>query len=198
MSSKMRRAGRRVARSPSEPATAAQVGENVMARSCKACGLTFNPYHGALYCSAECRNGARAPAVYRFICPDGRSYVGAVKDCRRRAERGIRRSNTRLLAAFKKHPPETFAYEVLEQLRPGCSERELREAEQRHIDRLRSWSPRAGFNIVPAVQDGDGPSHRIGKQFRQALIAKGHEIQRKHTAEWRDRTATVRATASAQ
>lgn len=162
-----------------------------MARSCKACGLTFDPYHGALYCSDECRKGAKDPAVYRFICPDGRSYIGSVKDCRRRGELGIRRSNTRLLAAFKKHPPEKFIYEVLERLPRGCSEQELREAEQRHIDRLRSWSPRAGFNIVPAVQSGDGPSHRVGKKFRQAVIAKVHEIQRKHAAEWRNRAAAL-------
>jgi hypothetical protein len=162
-----------------------------MARPCKACGLTFDPYHGALYCSDECRGSARAPAVYRFVCPDGRSYVGSVKDCRNRADNGLRRSNSRLLDAFEHYPPESFAYEALEQLRPGCSERDLREAEQRHIDRLRSWDSACGFNIVPAVQDGDGPSHRVGKQFRQALIAKVHEIQRKHTAAWRAHAAAL-------
>jgi hypothetical protein len=28
----------------------------------------------------------RAPAVYRFISPDGRSYVGSVNDHRKRAD----------------------------------------------------------------------------------------------------------------
>jgi hypothetical protein len=40
---------------------------------------------------------------------------------------------------------------VLEKLLPGCSERELREAEQRHIDRLRSRTPELGFNMHPAI-----------------------------------------------
>ena len=156
--------------------------------SCKACGRIFGPYHGAIYCSPECRNSAKAPAVYRFICPDGRSYVGAVKDCRKRGEKGIQRSNGRLLTAFKKHPLKTFIYEVLERLPRGCSEQELREAEQRHIDRLRSWDSACGFNILPAIEDGDGPSHRTGKQFRQAVIAKVHETQRKQAVEWQNRT----------
>ena len=65
-----------------------------------------------VYCSDDCRFGAPAPAVYRFVCPDGRSYVGSVKDYRNRAKKGLRRSNSRLIAAFEKYPPE-FVYEVL-------------------------------------------------------------------------------------
>jgi hypothetical protein len=59
----------------------------------------------------------------------------------------------------------------LERLPPGCSRRTLREAEQRHIDRLRSWAPDLGFNIVPAVYEGDGPSQRTGRQFKAAVMA---------------------------
>lgn len=120
-------------------------------RHCKACGDGFVSHHGRMYCSDVCLFGARAPAVYRFVCPDGRSYVGAVSDCRKRADNGIARSNTRLVVAFEQHPPETWTYEVLEHLPPRCSKRELHEAEQRHIDRLRSWDPAAGFNIAPAI-----------------------------------------------
>jgi hypothetical protein len=90
-----------------------------------------------------------SPAVYRFICPDGRSYVGAVGDCRKRG--GIQRSNVRLLAAFELHPPKTWTYEVLERLTPGCSTEALREAEQHHIDRLRSRLPEFGFIMAPAT-----------------------------------------------
>lgn len=58
----------------------------------------------------------KAPVVYRFICPDpdGRSYVGSVSDGRKRPDIGIARSNSRLEEAFVRHPPETWAYEVLE------------------------------------------------------------------------------------
>lgn len=101
-----------------------------------------------------------ASIVYRFLSLDSRSYVGSVQDGRKRADEGIGRSNQRLEAAFTQYPPETWVYEVLEHLPPGCSEQTLREAEQRHIDRLRSWLPEFGFNIAPAVWDEDGPMQR--------------------------------------
>jgi hypothetical protein len=160
---------------------------------CNACGQLFESYRGKKYCSPECRGSARAPAVYRFISPDGRSYVGSVKDCRKRGDEGIRRTNSRLLAAFEKYPPETFIYEVLERLPRRCPKWELRAAEQRHIDRLRSWAPEAGFNVDPAVWEGDGPAHRAARQFRAEVIAGVHERASRRTAEWRrDREAATK------
>jgi hypothetical protein len=129
-----------------------------------------------------------APAVYRFVSPDGRSYVGSVSDYRNRAANGIYRSNERLEAAFEQYPPESFVFEILERLSPGCSERELRKAEQRHINRLRSWKPESGFNMYPAIWQGDGPSQRAGRQFSAAKIAVVHE-------EWRQRKAAARGKA---
>jgi hypothetical protein len=96
-----------------------------------------------------------APAVYRFICPDGRSYIGSAGDYHQRSNSRIQRKNPRLLAAYEQHPPETWTFEILERLTPGCSKQELQEAEQRQIDRWRSWAPECGFNILPA--DGKGP-----------------------------------------
>jgi hypothetical protein len=93
----------------------------------------------------------KAPAVYRFVCPDGRSYVGAATDIRKRDVHGIARTNPWLKMAFERYPPDTFTYEILERLPPGCAIGQLREAEQRHIERLRSWAPEPGFNIYPAV-----------------------------------------------
>jgi hypothetical protein len=151
---------------------------------CNACGQLFESHRGKKYCSPECRSSARAPAVYRFTSPDGRSYVGSVKDCRKRGDRGIQRTNARLLAAFEKYPPETFIYEVLEHLPRRCPESELRAAEQRHIDRLQTWAPEAGFNISPAIWKGDGPSQRAARQFRAAIIAGVHERARRNAA-WR-------------
>ena len=56
-------------------------------KSCGICGKSFVPRHrGISFCSDQCRK-ARAPAVYRFICPDGRYYVGAVMDARKRGDK---------------------------------------------------------------------------------------------------------------
>jgi hypothetical protein len=128
---------------------------------CKICGRPFR--RGRQSCDRrECWPN-RFPAVYRFVCPDGRSYVGAVGNCSGRGD-SIQRSNARLLAAFELHPPETWTFEVLEQLPPGCSMQTRREAEQRHIERLRSWLPEFGFNMLPAAWSWDGPAQHAGRQ----------------------------------
>ena len=116
-------------------------------RICKVCGHLFaSPNKMRTICSPDCRR-SRAPAVYRFVCPDGRSYVGAVSDISERTKYGVDRSNARLRAAFERYPSGRWTFEVLEQLRPGCSKQELHTAEQHHIERLRSWLPDNGFNI---------------------------------------------------
>lgn len=138
------------------------------------CYQEFDLHHGRKYCSWECGvTRARAPAVYRFVSPDGRSYVGSVKDCRTRAKSGIRRSNSRLKAAYEQYPP-------------GSSELALRKAEQKHINRLRSWSPECGFNILTAVKGRRGPAQRAQLQFRRAVIAGVHEKTRQRVAQYRD------------
>ena len=100
------------------------------------------------------------PIVYRFVCPHGRSYVGAVSDGRKR-HKTFGRMNSRISAA--QVPPDGWRFEILQCLRPGCSRAELRAAEQRHIDRLMSWLPEHGFNIAPADWAGDGPAQRAGR-----------------------------------
>jgi hypothetical protein len=87
----------------------------------------------------------------------------------------IQRSNARLLAAFELHPPETWTFDVLERLPPGCSTQARCEAEQRHIDRLRSWLPEFGFNIVPAAWTADGPAQRVGRQRIVAAFAAAQQ-----------------------
>jgi len=73
-------------------------------RICKVCGHLFaSPNKMRTICSPDCRR-SRAPAVYRFICSDGRSYVGAVSDISERTKYGVDRSNARLRAASR-HPP---------------------------------------------------------------------------------------------
>jgi hypothetical protein len=154
----------------------------VKAKICRACGRSFDPKRGAFdrfrsrtFCTPDCQQRP-FPAVYRYVCPDGRSYVGAVANIEERDEDGICRLNPWLAAAFERYPPETFVFEILERLPPGSSKREMREAEQRHIERLRSWSPENGFNIYPAVWDGDGAGQvaareRRGTQVRAQLAA---------------------------
>lgn len=94
--------------------------------------------------------GCKASVVYRFVCPDGRSYVGSTRDHRERSHRGIQRKNPQLIEAFALHPPKTWTYEVLERLPAGRSRKQRAVAEQRHIDRLRTWAPEHGFNMLAA------------------------------------------------
>jgi hypothetical protein len=138
-------------------------------RPCHSCQRPFKPTNKQTKYCRECTQlGA---IVYRYVAPDGRSYVGAVMfDSHIRNAHGIKRSNSRLLEAFKQYPPETWAFEVLEQVPPDLN---IREAEQRHINRLRSWDPAAGFNVHPAIS---GPSAiatwRLYREAHQAWQAK--------------------------
>jgi hypothetical protein len=141
---------------------------------CKTCGQQFVPHHHlAQHCrlSPHCRG---EPAVYRFVCPDGRSYVGSRQNMRHRHKEGIVNGNWRVRAAFDRHPPETWSFEILEWLPPDCSKRERFKAEQRHIDRLETWSPEHGFNIYPAWWHGNGPAQRIGRQLRAEAMRESH------------------------
>lgn len=86
--------------------------------------------------------------MYRFVCPDGRSYIGSRKNIRGRERQGIGCYATpRLLEAFEQHPPETWKFEILEML---TNEGDQRAAEQRHIERLHALDPAHGFNMIAA------------------------------------------------
>ena len=113
----------------------------------------------------------RFPLVYRYMSPDGRSWVGSVQDGRRRNAYGICRSNAWLEEAFRQYPPETFTYEELEWLPPGCAEEKLRAAEQRYINRFHSWAREFGFNILPAKWKGNSLGQRVARQ-RASLRTK--------------------------
>jgi len=108
-------------------------------------------YHGSCrYCSRHCRT-YKAPAVYRYVCPDGRSYVGSTYNHKLRPRWGIKPSNPRLASALEKYPEETWTFAVLQLLPPGCAVPVLRAAEQHHIERLNTRVPKHGFNILPAI-----------------------------------------------
>jgi hypothetical protein len=158
-------------------------------RACHRCGQLFAPHrHLTRYCP-PCwvvrNNGPATPGIYRFICPDGRSYVGGVSDLRNRGDK-LARSNARIDAALARYPSETWSFEILQRLPPGCSRQDLRRAEQNHIDRLRTWEPEHGFNVTPAVWDGDGPAQRAGR----TLLA---ERNRECIRQWHRMEATLRA-----
>ena len=136
-------------------------------RHCAECGDGFISEPGQDYCSDDCRSrrirrklrGIERPVVYCFCCPSGQRYVGSVRHSQDRGSR-LGRSNSRIDAALKTYPFETWACKVLEQLEPGCSELKLRTAEQWHINRLKTWMPEYGFNIVPAVIEMATPEQR--------------------------------------
>jgi hypothetical protein len=116
---------------------------------CPECSRKFFTKHvRAKFCSAGC--WGQGPAVYRYVSPDGRSYVGSTGDYRTRDRFGIDRVNSRLTEAYAEYPPELWRFEVLEKGLP-LPGRELRLAEQNHIERLRSWMPEHGFNMQLAI-----------------------------------------------
>jgi hypothetical protein len=116
-------------------------------RFCCSCGASIPRHGGRKYC-AECCHQA---AVYRFICPDGRSYVGSTHNLRARAVKGLLRSNRRIKAVIQKHPPETWRFEVLERLPSRRPFQEAVKAEQQHIERLGTLNPEHGFNVYAAA-----------------------------------------------
>lgn len=129
-------------------------------KSCAACGepLPAGSHASRKFCAERCDHRKRpAPAVYRYVAPDGRCYVGSVSDIRTRDRRGLSRSNSWIDEAPQKFPAKLWRFEVLKKLPPGCSERSLRRAEQFYIERLRSWEPAYGFNCGPAVWFGNTP-----------------------------------------
>jgi hypothetical protein len=156
-------------------------------KNCVACGRLTGP---RMYCSKECERRP-FPAVYRFVSPDGRSYVGSQGNIRNRDKRGIARANPRLMAAFEKHPPETWTYEILERLPAACSKERLRRAEQRHIERFKSWMPEHGFNIFPAFWKGTTPGTMAARKLRgdqhSALMKEHYERCRISEEKWRER-----------
>jgi hypothetical protein len=130
-----------------------------------------------------------APAVYRFICPDGRSYVGPRRDIRKRHAYGVSNHNQRLADALDQYPSDAWAYEVLQVLPPGCSDEVRYSAEQRHIDRLRSWHPDHGFNCDPADYSVGGPAREFYQQQKSALLVRIRKEQKEHRYAW-DEAAT--------
>jgi hypothetical protein len=77
--------------------------------------------------------------------------------------------NSRLAAALAKYPADTWTFEVLQALPGGCSKSDRVRAEQRHIDRLRSWDPAHGFNMNPSDHSIDGPCREA---WRHRVIAE--------------------------
>jgi hypothetical protein len=119
---------------------------------CRACGEQFVLWRRTLkYCDG-CRT--KYPGVYRYICPDGRSYVGSAWFLKLRPVNGLSRSNARIDAALKEYPAETRLFEILEVL-TGLAAGDIHHgtlaAEQRHIDRLGTLNPDRGINVVSAM-----------------------------------------------
>jgi hypothetical protein len=139
---------------------------------CKICGAVFDGHRSRNYCSDLCQFGTTesGPAVYCFTCPDGRKYVGSRVNIRNRKQLGVHRphANPRVLKALKRYPPETWIFEILERMPRGILLEDLLRAEQRHIERLRSWNPLFGFNIFPAIWENDTPGVRAGREYLRA------------------------------
>jgi Zn finger protein HypA/HybF involved in hydrogenase expression len=145
--------------------------------ACKTCGRMYTPTHHAQLHCPECqavrKQFAAIPRRYEdkvcktcdklfapphpahHRCPKCRAYWQS-----RDRGNALARSNSRIVAALKIYPIKTWSYEVLQRLEPGCSELELRTAEQQHIERLKTWMPEYGLNIFPAVVTMASPEQR--------------------------------------
>jgi hypothetical protein len=150
----------------------------------KRCVAYDEPMSVQLHGSRKYCDACSAPAIYRFVCPDGRSYVGSTSYPRDRNLRGLERSNSWLLEAFERHPPETWTYEVLEKLPYGCSKEEVLDAEQQHIERLGSWMKEHGFNIHPAVWEGNSPAISAGRARREQEAANSERSRNNQVRLW--------------
>jgi hypothetical protein len=140
------------------------------AATCRACGAQFDRRHRRNYCNdCHCQT-----AVYRFVCPDGRSYVGSTHDLGTRSVKGLLRNNRRIKAALEKYPPETWRFEILERLPSGRPFQEAVEAEQRHIERLGTLNPKRGFNVNAAV-GGSVPGLRAQQALQ--ILARGVTVR---------------------
>lgn len=91
------------------------------AKPCLACGKPLPVGQGRKYCGpVSCAPRKRpAPAVYRYVAPDGRSYVGSISDVRVRDRAGLARSNEWIDKALATYPLETWRFEILERLPVG-------------------------------------------------------------------------------
>ena len=140
---------------------------NTKPEHCKACGRAF-PRSWCAYCSNDCRH-APAPAVYRFVAPDGRVYVDSRADVRKREQIGMLPSNPWIAAALALYPAETWTFELLRTFPPGYPAEPRLLAEQRYIERYRSWDPARGFNANPA--DPNSASAACREAYRQRVAA---------------------------
>jgi group I intron endonuclease len=85
----------------------------------------------------------------------GKVYVGSAVQFRKRWNRhryelnnGIH-YNPRLQRAWNKYGPDAFVFEILEIVE---SQDDLLAAEQAHLDRIRPYEPRRGYNICPDAE----------------------------------------------
>jgi hypothetical protein len=171
------------------------LAKNKTRRRCVACGEPLPPGSNArrVYCPEICDHRRRpAPAIYRFVCPDGRCYVGHTGNHHIRDRHGLSCSNSWIAETIATHPLETWTFEVLEDLPPGCSKETLRRAEQHHIEQLRSFLPEHGFNVWPAWWFGDTPGVLAGRARR---AEETREMLRRKKLWWLEFEAAQRTNA---
>lgn len=91
--------------------------------------------------------------IYRYIAPDGRSYIGKTGlQQGARAQQGAGyRSSSRFWNAIQQYGWETFKYQVLAVVPKNLPNAEKRACllESRYIKEYRTLSPLFGFNMRP-------------------------------------------------
>lgn len=127
----------------------------------------------------------RRPVVYYITnLIDGKVYVGSSVEYKKRwgnhksALRKGSHSSVRLQRAWSKHGETNFEFQVVE----SAETHEIRLLEQDHINKLRSFDPKYGYNLVAKVELGFVSRRTPMSEATKAKISKAHK-GRKYDAE---------------
>jgi group I intron endonuclease len=117
------------------------------------------------------REAPRRPGIYRLTNNiTGKCYVGQATDLRRRLSAHLRQLIDRthrqpvLRAAFAKHAPRVWTFEVIEE----CHRSKLTERETFYVQKMRALV--AGYNCAP-VTAGIEPSAKFSQIARRVARA---------------------------
>ena len=118
----------------------------ISARACRSCGKQFVPRrkHG-IFCSNKC-SIIRTPAIYCFICPDGRRYISSRLNIHNRRKYEIGR-NARINEALKRYHPKPRMFEIFETLPVTTDIKSIRAIELQYILCFETWDEKRGFNV---------------------------------------------------
>lgn len=110
----------------------------------------------------------------------GKFYIGSSKDidwrwyCHKHYLKTGQHRNPKLQHSWNKHGEGKFIFEIVEEVKPV--EKILLEREQYHLDLLKPYERKIGYNICPTAEGGDNITHNPNKEAfidKMKIINKG-------------------------